>query len=123
MRIFIMLLFLSFAGTCFAEDPLESLNTVEDALNTMQKFLNAQAAQPGSGKAARSLPGAGAAGEQRFLEDAIYFVGEKPLEAHGWVRVLPCREQGALSRTEPYPHLSVSTPGRVKLDSVRVVDH
>jgi hypothetical protein len=68
MRAVVMLLFLSLAGTCFADDPLESLNTVADTLSTMEQTLHAQAAN----------------------RQEIYFLSDEPLGALGWVKVRPC---------------------------------
>lgn len=43
MRAIVMLMVLSIAVTCYAEDPLESLNSVEDTLRAMEKSLESQA--------------------------------------------------------------------------------
>ncbi|HJV36690.1 hypothetical protein [Geomonas sp.] len=52
MRAIVMvLLVVGVVGRCFAEDPLESLNTVEDTISTMQNVLKEQGNQMGEGKA------------------------------------------------------------------------
>jgi len=43
MRAIVMLMVLAIAVTCYAEDPLESLNSVEDTLRAMEKSLESQA--------------------------------------------------------------------------------
>lgn len=49
MRAIAMLLFLSMAGTCFAEDPLETLNTVEDTISAMSQTLRRGPGGEGAG--------------------------------------------------------------------------
>jgi hypothetical protein len=49
MRAIVMvLLVIGVVGRCFAEDPLESLNTVEDTVSTMQNALKEQGNQSGA---------------------------------------------------------------------------
>jgi len=105
MPIISMLLLLSCAATCFADDPLESLNTAEDPMSTMEHFFD-RAARQGNGNADGSRSG-NAGKQQRTHNKIIYFVGEQPLDAHGWVRVMPCTEEGALSQAAPYPQSCV----------------
>lgn len=75
MRTIVMLMFLSIAGTCFAEDPLETLNSIEDTLSTMEHALNAQAAEQGE----VSGTGTDAAGQARSFNRERYFVSDEPL--------------------------------------------
>lgn len=63
MRLLLVLLFLSIAGTSFAEDPLESLNTVEDTVSTMQHTLKLQSGHADSA-AGENLSSAVAAGDE-----------------------------------------------------------
>ena len=43
MRAIVMLMLLAIAVPCYAEDPLESLNSVEDTLRAMEMSLESQA--------------------------------------------------------------------------------
>lgn len=113
MPIVIMLLFLSCAATCFADDPLESLNTVEDAMSTMERFFSTRAARQGNGNTVGGRSG-NAAKQQRTPGKIIYFVGDQPLDAHDWVRVTPCTEEGALSQGAPYPQSCVPPTGQTR---------
>lgn len=80
MRAIALLLFLSVAATCYAEDPLESLNTVEDTLTTMEQTLKARAAEQG---------------------DVVYFVAKEPLGSRGWVTARMCNEDGENGEADP----------------------
>jgi len=71
MRAIAMLLFLLLAGTCYADEPLETLNTVEDTLTTMEKTLDAQAWDDGDDGVASSLDGVDAASEGHALESEL----------------------------------------------------
>ncbi|HBG05660.1 MAG: hypothetical protein A2075_22575 [Geobacteraceae bacterium GWC2_58_44] len=102
MRAIVMLIFLSIAGTCYAEDPLEMLNTVEDTLSTMERTLEAQAWDPGASNAFRRVPDA-AAMEETLWEEEMYFVSEEPVGAVGWIRVRPCDLETAVSLLAPNP--------------------
>ena len=76
MRTIVMLTCLLIAGTCHAEDPLETLNTVEDTVSTMERTLQSHAD--------RRV-------ESGILPDQeLYFVSDEPLGARGWVLVRPC---------------------------------
>ena len=89
MRTILILIFILIAGPCHAEDPLETLNTVEDTLSTMAHTLNAQAAQQGESAEERELAGSG--GERGELTGReIYFVSNEPLGERDWVAVRPC---------------------------------
>lgn len=89
MRTILMLIFILFAGPCHAEDPLETLNTIEDTLSTMAHTLNAQAAHQGESAEERELAGSG--GERGELAGReIYFVSNEPLGERDWVAVRPC---------------------------------
>lgn len=82
MRIAAMLMVLSIAGTCYADDPLETLNSVEDTVTTMQHTLKAQAK------------------EHRETDGSLYFLSREPLGARGWVAVKPCGEEAAADAEE-----------------------
>ena len=96
MRAIVLLIILSFAGTSFAKDPLESLNSVEDTLKTMERTLEVQAWHDGDETIAGKGAGAGALMEGDD-EREPYFVSEEPLDHNGWVRVKPCDVEGLLS--------------------------
>ena len=98
MRNVMMLLFLLIAGTCFAEDPLETLNTVEDTLSTMEQSRNARAAELGDSSAARSRPGVDAVRAGIDYGEELYFVSDEPLGERGWVKVIPCTEESIFSQ-------------------------
>jgi hypothetical protein len=51
MRTISMLTLLLIAVPCFADDPLETLNTVEDTLSTMTQVLKTQAAEEAQSRA------------------------------------------------------------------------
>ena len=61
MRAVVMLMFLSVAVPCYAEDPLEGLNTIEETLTLMEKSLEAQAWDGGDGAVASGTTGDDAA--------------------------------------------------------------
>src|SRR6185369_13426541 len=93
-RVAFMLFLLLVAGPCYAEDPLETLNTVEDTLSTMERTLQAQqfpGAEKGAGREGSASVGQG---EEHGKE--LYFVSEEPLGATGWVAVRPCLVRGGL---------------------------
>jgi hypothetical protein len=87
MRAIVMLVLLFVAGTCYAEDPLETLNTVEETLTTMEHTLKARAAEQA---------------------DPVYFVSDESLGARGWVNARQCSEDGAVSTVPPPPDSCVS---------------
>ena len=87
MRLIAMLIFLSFAATCYADDPLESLNSVDDTLYVMEQTLDAQAwshQDDDEGSA------------DRFVEE-VYFVSNEPLAPIGWIKAWPCTLESAAS--------------------------
>lgn len=94
MRTIVMLLFLCFAGTCYGQDPLESLNTIEDTLSTMESILKEQGLDPGGINAARVMVDGGAAGDFA-LGDELYFVSEEELGTRSWILVRPCAGEGS----------------------------
>jgi hypothetical protein len=94
MRTILMLILLFVAGTCFAEDPLETLNSVEDTLSTMEHTLNTQPDRGGS-RAVTDFT------DELSFEQELYFISEEPLGAPGWVRVKPCNPEGA--NADAYP--------------------
>jgi hypothetical protein len=77
MRVTLVLLLLFVSGTCFADDPLESLNTVEDTVSTMQSTLKAKAAAE-SPEAAET--------------DIRYFISAGSIGASDYVAANPCPE-------------------------------
>jgi hypothetical protein len=87
MRAIVMLMILFVAGTCYAEDPLETLNTVEDTLSTMQHTLKAKSAE-------QPAP--------------LFFVSDDSLGSRGWVTARQCTEEGAVSTVPPRPDSCVS---------------
>lgn len=113
----VMLIFLSIAGICFAEDPLETLNTVEDALSSMEESLNERAAELGSSKVARSMTGVDAVKEGISSEPEAYFISDELLGERGWVKVRPCTEESIISQGAPDtdscapPAAGPATPG------------
>lgn len=90
MRAFVVLLFIAIAVPCYAEDPLETLNTVEDTVNTMQRALKTRAEQ--------RFAGPDAPGETLPLDDRLYFISEEGIGASGYVAVRPCTEEIALAQ-------------------------
>jgi hypothetical protein len=97
MRFIVMLLIISFATTCFAQDPLESLNTVEETVAMMEFALNGEVAEPQFSRAIRGKEIQTATEE--ILDDGPYFVSDEPLGARDWVVVRPCLEDvAAVSR-------------------------
>lgn len=91
MRVIVLLVSILFAGTCFAEDPLETLNTVEDTLSAMQQKLNAQATD---------LNDSRAASDGITISMGRYFISDEPLGTRGWIKVRPCAE-AAISHAAP----------------------
>lgn len=102
MRTIVMLMFLFIAGPCNAEDPLETLNTVEDTLTTMERNLRNKAVEQGARKAysnstsarLRELPG-----------KELYFASDEPLAALGWVTVRPCPSVQAAPAPQACAHV------------------
>lgn len=92
MRKLVFLLILAFAIPCRAEDPLETLNTVEDTLKTMEQVLKMRStnrqlmASAASGGAIEKLP----------QDERLYFVADEPLGDDDWVPVRPCTEDVAM---------------------------
>lgn len=88
MSVLVMLIFIAIAVPCHAEDPLESLNTVEDTLSTMQRTLRVREEN-------RSVEAALAeASMQRLPEDDhLYFVADEEIGSNGWLGVRPCTEE------------------------------
>lgn len=82
----IWLLLVFTAGSCFAEDPLESLNTVEDTVSTMQSTLKEQGHLPREGRAAGSPESH--ASTDGALEG--YFLSDGELGNRQWIMVKPC---------------------------------
>jgi len=94
MRAIAMFLFLSISAPCYAEDPLETLNTVEDTLSIMELTLKVRAESESNRVFAR----AGDASEALPLHGELYFVSDEPLEGSEWVSVRPCTEEVALAQ-------------------------
>lgn len=94
MRAFVMFISLALAVPCYAEDPLESLNTVEDTLSTMEQTLKLR----GEGKGSGSHPGGRSATERLPQDDQLVFVSDQPLGTDEWMPVRPCTEEVALAR-------------------------
>ncbi|ACH40103.1 hypothetical protein Gbem_3101 [Citrifermentans bemidjiense Bem] len=88
MRALVMFLFIAITVPCHAEDPLESLNTVEDTMRTMQRTLRVREEN-------RSVEAALAeAAMQRLPEDDhLYFVADEEIGSNGWLGVRPCTEE------------------------------
>lgn len=100
MRAIVMLIFLLIAGNCWAEDPLETLNTVEDTLSTMERTLGHPSERA---ERAVSQAGAGSAGARepfRFGPE-LYFVSDESLGVRGWVKVRLCSAEETLSPHAP----------------------
>lgn len=97
MRAIAMFLFLAIAVPCHAEDPLETLNTIEDTLNTMERALKMRAGHAGSAGSAASAT-AGEMSERLPLDDRLYFVSDEAVGADNWVAVTPCTEEFAASQ-------------------------
>jgi hypothetical protein len=102
MRAIVMLTFLSFAGTCYAQDPLETLNPVQDTLSTMEQTLKAQTfkaqgAQQGANKASPFHPSGDGAARQGITAQEVYFGSETPLGDDSWIRVSPCAGESTVS--------------------------
>lgn len=89
MRVLVLLVFLLWAGTCFAGDPLETLNTVEDTLSAMQQKLKAR--KPQDSKAAGGADRV-AAGAEITISNGRYFISDEPLGTRGWIAVRPCAD-------------------------------
>lgn len=94
MRAFAMFLFLAIAVPCHAEDPLETLNTIEDTLSTMEQTLKMRAGHAGSAASATSW----GVSERLPLDDRLYFVSDEAVGANNWVAVTPCTEEFAASQ-------------------------
>ena len=94
MRAFVMFLFLAIVVPCHAEDPLETLNTIEDTLNTMEQALKLRAGHAGSAASASE----GEMGQRLPLDDRLYFVSDEAVGASNWVAVRPCTEELAASQ-------------------------
>jgi hypothetical protein len=71
MRVILVVLLVLISGTCFADDPLETLNTVEDTVTAMQRAL-------------RSRPAPEAE------SPVLYFVSSSDFAASDWVPATPC---------------------------------
>jgi hypothetical protein len=99
----IVMLFLLIAAPCFAEDPLESLNTVEDTLNTMKQSLSAQPLEHGDSKAVRTAFRVAEASEAISAEQELNFVSNEALGVRGWVKAKPCSEEVAFSKPKTGP--------------------
>ena len=91
MRVLVMLLFIAIAVPCRAEDPLESLNTIEETLSTMERTLRVQEEN-------RSVEAALAEAAMQRLpaDDHLYFVADEEIGSNGWLGVRPCTEEVAL---------------------------
>uniref|UniRef100_C6E349 SH3 domain-containing protein n=1 Tax=Geobacter sp. (strain M21) TaxID=443144 RepID=C6E349_GEOSM len=88
MRVLVMFLFIAITVPCHAEDPLESLNTVEDTLSTMQRALRVREENRNVGAALAE------AAMQRLPEDDhLYFVADEEIGSNGWLGVRPCTEE------------------------------
>ena len=79
MRTILMLIFILIAGPCLAEDPLETLNTVEDAVTSMEQVLHARAAGDEDGRVAASMSDADVASEGIPAQDHSCLATEAPL--------------------------------------------
>ena len=69
-----MMVFMLIAGPCFAEEPLETLNTVEDTVISMEVALHAHAAEQDERRDAERVSGTDATGQasqhqSRFVSD------------------------------------------------------
>lgn len=91
MRAIVMLLLLSLSVPCYAEDPLETLNTVEDAISTMEQALRTRA----EGRGPRYYSAGAPLSMALPSDDRLYFVSEENLGSGGWVTVKPCTEEVA----------------------------
>jgi hypothetical protein len=87
MRLIVMLILLSITATCYAADPLESLNPVEDTLAAMEQTLDALAWDYQDDDALNT---------DRFVED-IYFVSYDSVAPGGWTKAWPCTLESAAS--------------------------
>lgn len=90
MRAIVLLTLILFAGICHAEDPLESLNSIQDTVAAMEQTLDAQAWDPEAGNDRVDA----------FIED-VYFVSYEPLAPTGWVKAWPCTLESAVSFIAP----------------------
>ena len=103
MRAIVMLTFLSFAGTCYAQDPLETLNPVQDTLSTMEQTLKAQTLKAqgthqGLNKSSLFRPSVdGASKHEITAQQEVYFGSETPLGDDNWIRVSPCAGESTVS--------------------------
>lgn len=95
MRALAMFILLTVAFPCYAEDPLESLNTVEDTLTTMEQTLRSRATHRTT--AALSMRGAM---ETLPQDERLYFVSDEALGEAEWVVARPCTEEVAVARAE-----------------------
>jgi len=93
MRAVVMFLFLSVSVPCYAQDPLETLNTIEDTLSTMEQTLKLLESLKDDRSAA-----SGVSSEGVPLDDELYFVADRPLGLRDWVPVRPCTEEIALAQ-------------------------
>ena len=109
MRAIVLLMLILVAGNCYAEDPLESLNSIQDTVAAMEQTLDAQAWDPEAGKDSADA----------FVED-VYFVSYDPLVPTGWVKAWPCTLETAVSFAMPgfidcKPPEGEDEPGRSRL--------
>lgn len=101
MRAFVVLLLFAIAVPCYAEDPLESLNTIEDTLSTMERTLKLR-----GGRGEVSV----AALERLPLDDRLFFVSDEALGDRGWVAVRPCTEEVAAAQAAAGEQSCVAQP-------------
>ena len=94
MRTVLILILLSMAGSCFAGDPLETLNTVEDTLKTMKRTVKVLTASRGGSNGAGNTAGVGDAGEDVASE-------RKPGGEVGRVKARPSSEESIISEVAP----------------------
>ena len=89
MRIAVMLMFLFTAATCYADDPLETLNTVQDTVSTMEQALKARSAEHAPSTVA-SADGGHGADSCALADRKMYFISDQTFGENNWVRVRIC---------------------------------
>lgn len=94
MRVRALFAFLAIAIPCHAEDPLETLNTVQDTLSTMEQALKLRTVS----RHAALAPGI--VGEKLPVDTSLYFTSNEDIGANGWVVASPCTEELARAQTE-----------------------
>lgn len=83
MRAIVMLMVLSIAVPCYADDPLETLNTVDDTLRIMERSLEAQAWRGADDKGVAVIAGKDAGRKGSSLDRELVPAADEAVGAEG----------------------------------------